>query len=105
VNGAANGLILCAQCHLYFDAVPRLLKILKSGRIELMGLAKTQKYKNLHNKLVPWYAKIGSCNWPSEQLLELVYHLAPKKGKRDADVLVSETVTVGQARKKRIEKK
>lgn len=72
----------CPTCHAYFDCNPRLLAIKKNGTIQLFGLAKEQKYKNLAGKKVPWANKIDTKNRPTSALLDIVYRLPPKAKKR-----------------------
>jgi hypothetical protein len=83
INNAENGVLICPNCHSYFDKKPRrLLHIKSNGTIELTGLAKEQNYAGLHGKKVPWADKINKKDWPSSALLEVVYHLPPKSRKR-----------------------
>lgn len=86
INNAENGLLICRNCHGYFDKKPRrLLHIKSNGTIELTGLAKDQNYgpaDGLHGKKVPWANKINTKDWPTSALLNVVYHLPPNSRKR-----------------------
>jgi hypothetical protein len=83
INHPENGLLICPNCHSYFDKKPaRLLHIKSDGTIQLTGLAKEQNYGSLHGKKVPWWQYIDKKDWPTSALLEAVYKLAPKSRKR-----------------------
>lgn len=87
INNAENGLLLCRNCHGYFDNKPqRLIHIKSNGTIELTGKAKEQRYGPggacLHGKKVPWADKINKKDWRTLALLHVVYHLKAKSRKR-----------------------
>jgi len=90
INNAENGLLLCRNCHGYFDnnKPQRLMHIKSNGTIELTVKAKEQKYGPggacLHGKKVPWADKINKKDWPTSALLHVVYHLKAKSRKRKA---------------------
>ena len=80
INNAENGLLLCRNCHGYFDNKPQCLMHIKiNGTIELTGKAKEQKHGPggacLHGKII-------KKDWPTSALLYVVYHIKAKSRKR-----------------------
>lgn len=90
VNDAGNGLLLCPNCHAYFDkpvrrgSKKRNIEITANGTIRLHGDAKKMiNYLNLEGKKVPWHDKIGtSGQFPTPYLLTLCLKFSVSPGKR-----------------------
>jgi len=89
LHATPNGLLLCPNCHEYFDTKEtktkakktddrdNRVKITSDGTIEVAESTrrKDATIAKLHNKKVPWAALIGVRGWPSKELLTVVYDL------------------------------
>lgn len=117
LHATANGLLLCPNCHTYFDTKEKKVKnqqvrhnkvkITDDGTIEVA--ASTRKADSaiakLHGKKVPWASLIGERGWPSKELLRLVYDLkcglplpaaSPSPSSSSSDPQVARTTPLGQ---------
>jgi hypothetical protein len=71
INDTDNGLLLCLNCHSYYDK--NLIRINEVGMILIDDtLHGVEHYDSLHQTHVPWYKCIGTrANlWPSQNTLE-----------------------------------
>lgn len=99
VNDAGNGLLLCANCHAYFDMPVkrgfkrRNIEIINDGTIILRGHAKKDiRYSHLNGIKVPWHKHIGSDpTFPTAELLRLGLRYTVSARKRLAELFDPET--------------
>lgn len=91
VHATVNGLMLCPNCHRYLvtkekkkraikgkpDERANRVKIDQDGTIVVAETTqkKDSKMAALHNTKVPWASLIGHREWPTTELLRLVYDM------------------------------
>jgi len=88
VNEAQNGLLLCPNCHGYFNKIVPEIRISHDGTLIINERCKKNlRYAALDGTKVSWAAKIGRPSYPSPDLLQLALLLMNDKHKRVLEVL------------------
>ena len=87
VNDSENGLLLCPNCHGFFDMKEPEIRIKGNGEIGLYGGCLEGNYKSLKGKKVKWSKKIGQKNFPTKDLLNFALKLKPGSNKRIRELI------------------